>query len=173
MKSPSDTPEDPRHLIFQVGGHAHAIGLLEVREIAEGESIEPVPAADAALRGVIELRGAAVPVVDLARLLGLPHAGPAKDACVLVVDADVRGRAAMVGLLAGSVSHVAEISRDLIQPLPATGLDAAGDCLRGIARLEGKFVPVLDLPRLLAAASLEAKGIRTSEGAAPNLKGPA
>ncbi|MDP3938440.1 MAG: chemotaxis protein CheW [Deltaproteobacteria bacterium] len=154
MKSETETPEESRHLIFQVGGHDHAIGLLEVREITECDSLASMPTADRALRGVIDLRGAAVPVVDLAPLLGLSPAEPGKDACVLVVDVEVRGRPATIGLLAGSVSGVAEITPELLQPLPATGSEAAGNCLRGIARLEGKFVPVLDLPRLLAAASL-------------------
>lgn len=154
MKSETETPEESRHLIFQVGGHDHAIGLLEVREITECSSLASLPAADAALRGVIDLRGTAVPVVDLAPLLGLSPAEPGKDACVLVIDAEVRGRPATIGLLAENVSGVVEITPNLLQPLPATGSEATSNCLRGIARLDGKFVPVLDLPRLLEAASL-------------------
>ena len=164
MTSKTVKNDDPRHLIFQVGGQPHAIGLLEVREITECDTLEAIPSAPADLRGVMELRGASVPVLDLAPLLGFPPLDRAGEAAVLLVDASFDGRAAIIGLLVGVVSRVAEIPGDTIQPLPATGPEAARSCLKGVARLDGQFVPVLDLARVLAAPALGAPGPSTAEG---------
>lgn len=164
MNAGSESPVDPRHLIFRIAGHPHAIRLLEIREITECDSIEPLPAATAFLRGVVDLRGAAVPVVELAVMLGLAAAEPPKDACVLIVDAEIGRRSGIIGLLAGSVSHVVEISEESIQPLPPTGSAAGRNCLKGVARLDGQFVPVLDLSGLLAAVASNAQAAGTDEG---------
>lgn len=156
MKGAGAAPEDARHLIFRVSGHPHAIRLLEIREIIECEGLETVPGAPAGLQGVADLRGTAVPVVDLAALLGLPAAVPSREACVLILDATVDGGAGVLGFLATSVSHVVEVPGEMIQPLARPGATGSEGFLKGVARIEGQFVPVLDPSTLVAAAAANA-----------------
>jgi purine-binding chemotaxis protein CheW len=146
-----------QYLSFQLAGEEFAFGILRVKEILEYDTITRVPNAPAAVRGVINLRGSVVPVVDLALLFGLPATGVTKRTCVVIVEARVDEQDLVMGVLADAVSQVMELSDDAIEPPPAFGSRVRVEYLMGMGRLDDrKFVLILDIDRLLGDVALPA-----------------
>ncbi len=138
-----------QYLTFAAAGEQYALGVLDVREIVELRSLTSVPSAPRAVRGVVNLRGRAVPVFDLGLHLGMPAGAATQRSCVVVVESSVRGQPAVVGLLADAVSQVIELpAADLQQP-PSFGSAAAGRFVKALAPAGEKFVLVLDLASIL------------------------
>src|SRR6266508_2582123 len=104
--SRKETHMTMQYLSFQLAGEEFAFGILRVREILEYDTITRVPNAPAAVRGVINLRGSVVPVVDLAILFALPATGVTKRTCIVIVEARVDGQDLVMGVLADAVSQV-------------------------------------------------------------------
>lgn len=148
-------PAQPgQYLTFRVGDEEYGVPILRVREILRFEGVTRVPAAPRAVRGVINLRGSVVPVVDLRLKLGLPPADPGPRACIVVVEADVEGECLSVGLLADAVNRVAEFGAGEIEPTPRFGTRVRAEGLLGLGRTAKHFVPILDLECLLAGDEL-------------------
>jgi purine-binding chemotaxis protein CheW len=144
-----------QYLSFQLAGEEFAFGILRVKEILEYDTITRVPNAPMAVRGVINLRGSVVPVVDLALLFGLPATAVTKRTCVVIVEARVDGQDLVMGVLADAVSQVMELADDAIEPPPGFGSRVRVEYLVGMGRLDGrKFVLILDIDRLLGDVAL-------------------
>lgn len=137
-------------LTFFVGGEEVAVNILQIREVIEYRAPTRVPVAPAYLRGVINLRGAVVPVVDLALKLGLPAVPLTRTSCLVVVEVPVDGKLTLVGVTAESVGQVIELSLRDIEPAPAFGASLRAGALLGLGRLAERFVPILDVDALLA-----------------------
>lgn len=142
-----------QYLTFRAGGETYALGLLEIREIVEHGPLDSLPAASDAVLGLRNLRGEAVPVLDLARILGAPAAAPDGPGCILVVDAPVDGRTVTAGLLADAVGQVMAVGPGDFQDPPLAGTPGRTDYLKALARSGDRFVPVLSLERIFAATS--------------------
>src|SRR5262245_13719535 len=113
--------EPEQYLTFFVGGEEVAINILRIREVIAHRTATRIPESPAYLRGVINLRGTVVPVVDLALKLGLPEAGLTKGACIVVTEVEVDGRLTWIGIMTEGVGHVVELSvRDIEKP-PSIG----------------------------------------------------
>lgn len=138
-----------QHLTFFVAGEEYALPILNVREIIEFSTLTVVPNTPAAVRGVINLRGSVVPVVDLAVRFGLPPATPGHLTCIVVVDHRIGETNTIVGLMADTVSQVIDLPPTEIQPVPEFGTIADSTFLAGLGRSAQKFVLLLDLPRVL------------------------
>lgn len=143
--------ERTQYLAFRLDGTNYALPILKVREIAQLHGLSPVPDAPRTVRGVLELRGGVVPVIDLRAILGAGATSTTRTTCVLVVDAQLDGRPHRLGLLADAVLEVIDAGPDDIEPPPRAG--AATDWLVGITRLERSLCLVLDLDRTLGAES--------------------
>jgi purine-binding chemotaxis protein CheW len=144
-----------QYLSFQLAGEEFAFGILRVKEILEYDTITRVPNAPAAVRGVINLRGSVVPVVDLALLFGLPATAVTKRTCVVIVEARVDGQDLVMGVLADAVSQVMELADGAIEPPPAFGSRVRVEYLVGMGKLDArKFVLILDIDRLLGDVAL-------------------
>lgn len=137
-----------QYLSFRLADASYALPILQVQEIRRSEAATRLPGNTASLRGVINLRGTVLPVLELGELLRLPKA-PGGERPVMIV-ATVEGRHA--GLLVDAVSDVVALAEDDLRPVPAM-LPADHQALSAIANVGGEMVLLLDLPGLLGMAS--------------------
>ena len=144
-----------QYLSFQLAGEEFAFGILKVKEILEYDTITRVPNAPVAVRGVINLRGSVVPVVDLALQFGLTPTVITKRTCIVIVEARVDGVDLVMGVLADAVSQVIDLAPEAIEPPPAFGSRVSVEYLVGMGKLDDrKFVLILDIDRLLGDVTL-------------------
>ena len=148
-----------QYLSFFVAHEEYALSILEVKEIVELTTLTKIPKAPAAIRGVVNLRGRVVPVLDLAARFGLAETEITKRTCVVMVEAVWEGEQTVVGILADAVSQVVELREGAVQPAPSFGTRARVDYLKGMANVGDKFVLILDLGHVLHALALDAAGI--------------
>ncbi len=169
-----------QYLTFSLSGGEYAIAVLRVREIIEHETVTRVPSTPGFVRGVINLRGAVVPVVDLARKFALPESPVTKRTCIVIVEAESERERVVMGVLADAVNQVVDFGSGDIEPPPSFGAPIRVDFLKGLGKLGDAFVLVLDTDRVLstdelsgvaaAPAEAEAAGVRA---AAPSAGGRA
>jgi purine-binding chemotaxis protein CheW len=144
-----------QYLSFQLAGEEFAFGILKVKEILEYDTITRVPNAPVAVRGVINLRGSVVPVVDLALQFSLAPTVITKRTCIVIVEAQVDGIDLVMGVLADAVSQVIDLGPEAIEPPPAFGSRVSVEYLVGMGKLDDrKFVLILDIDRLLGDVTL-------------------
>ena len=168
MASQSTVSEQSQYLGFHIAGEEYAIGILRVREILEYDVVTRVPTTPRSIRGVINLRGSVVPVVDLAVKLGLSESVVTKRSCVVVVEMVLEGERTVMGLLADAVTQVFDLPATEIQPPPPFGTRIRVECLLGMGRAGKKFVLLLDIDRLLSTDDVAAAqtAVDTTEPAA-------
>jgi purine-binding chemotaxis protein CheW len=142
--------EQQQYLTFTLGEEMFAIGILAIREIIEYGQVTEVPMTPPFIRGVINLRGAVVPVVDLAVRFGRPPREVTRRTCIVIVDvASPKGPQEM-GIVVDAVSEVLEIPAADIEPAPEFGAKIRIDFISGMGKVNGKFVVILDADRVLA-----------------------
>lgn len=144
-----------QYLTFFIRGEEYAVGILRVKEIIEYETVTRVPTTPDHVRGVINLRGAVLPVVDLAAKFGHGTTEPARTTCIVVVETRLGSELLTVGLIADAVSEVVDIADDAIEPPPSFGTQVRVDFLIGMAKLDGRLALVLDLDRILSPAEVQ------------------
>jgi purine-binding chemotaxis protein CheW len=152
-----------QHLTFVLGGEVFAIGILAIKEIIEYTSPVEVPMMPAYVRGVINLRGAVVPVADLSVRFGRPASPVTKRTCIVIVEIAADGERQDVGLVVDAVNEVLDIPRADIEPPPAFGAKIRAEVNRGMGQVNGKLVQRLDVNQMLALEDLA----QPAESAAP------
>jgi purine-binding chemotaxis protein CheW len=156
-----------QYLSFSLRGTEYAVGILKVKEILQYEQTTRVPSTPRSVRGVINLRGQVVPVVDLAAKFGLGETEPTPFTCILIVEAAIEGASTVVGIMADSVQEVIELGGDDVEPPPAFGTHVKVDFLLGMGKLGKRFVLLLDIDRVISADEKEfAREIASGEPAA-------
>src|SRR6266568_866406 len=144
-----------QYLSFSLRGTDYAVGILKVKEILQYEQTTRVPSTPRSVRGVINLRGQVVPVVDLAAKFGLGETEPTPFTCILIVEAVLEGTSTVVGIMADSVQEVIELGGDDVEPPPAFGTHVKIDFLLGLGKLGKRFVLLLDVDRVISADEKE------------------
>ncbi len=144
-----------QYLSFSLRETEYAVGILKVKEILQYEQTTRVPATPRSVRGVINLRGQVVPVLDLAAKFGLGETEPTRLTCILIVEAQLEGAATVVGVMADSVQEVIELGPNDIEPTPAFGTQVRVDFLVGVGKIGKRFVLLLDLDRVISADEKE------------------
>ena len=139
-----------QHLTFTLGGEMFAMGILDIREIIEYPSLTEVPMMPGYLRGVINLRGAVVPVVDMLVRFGRPAMPVTKRTCIVIVEIGAEAERHTVGLVVDTVSEVIDIADEDIEPPPAFGARIHAEFIRGMGKVHGKLVILLDVNHVLA-----------------------
>jgi purine-binding chemotaxis protein CheW len=163
------------YLTFMLGGEMFAIAILCIKEIIEYSEPDTVPMMPPAIRGVINLRGAAVPVLDLSVRFGRGPSVVTRRSCIVIIelDASAAGQAhQVIGVLVDAVHAVLEIGAADIEPAPAFGASVQGDFLEGMGKLggrfEGRFVLLLNANRVFSRSDIGAAmgmaGARDTEG---------
>jgi purine-binding chemotaxis protein CheW len=151
----SELEQRNQYLSFTLAGGDYAVGILQVKEILQYEGVTRVPSVPPSVRGVLNLRGAVVPVIDLAVKFGLAATPVTNRTCVLIVEASLEGERTVMGVIADAVREVLELGPEDIQPAPAFGTRLRLDFLLGMAREEKAFVLLLDLDRVISAGEKE------------------
>ncbi len=144
--------DQQQYLTFSLGEEMFAIGILTIREIIEYGQIAEVPMVPSFIRGVINLRGAVVPVIDLAVRFGRPPAAITKRTCIVIIEvANVAaGAAQQMGIVVDAVSEVLEIAAADIEPPPEFGSRIRTDFISGMGKVSGRFVVMLDVDKILS-----------------------
>jgi purine-binding chemotaxis protein CheW len=143
-----------QYLTFLTAGEEYAVGIVKVREIIEYEAVTTVPNTPIWIRGVTNLRGRVVPVVDLAVKFGLPASRISKFSCVIVTEVMFQGENLTMGVLADSVCQVIELSEDQIEATPPFGTRIKTEYLLGMGAMGKKFCLILDIDKVLSADEL-------------------
>ncbi|MGA7218576.1 MAG: chemotaxis protein CheW [Candidatus Sulfotelmatobacter sp.] len=140
-----------QYLTFFTADEEYAINIGKVREIIEYEAVTTVPHTPAWVRGVTNLRGRVIPVVDLALKFGLAASRVSKFSCVIITDVKFQGEDLTMGVLADSVSQVMELAAGEIEPTPPFGTRVKTEYLLGMGALGKKFCLILDIDKVLSA----------------------
>lgn len=151
MHDKNNSVDQTQYLTFHLAGEEYAVGILQVREIITYGTLTKVPHTPPSIRGVINLRGNVVPVIDLGLKFGLTPSPVTDRTCIVIVEADINESRAVMGIIADSVSQVISMSENNILPAPAFGTRVRLDFLRGMGKSGDKFVLVLDIDKVLSA----------------------
>ena len=153
MTDLTQTRGSGRELIsFRIGAQEFCVDIMAVREIRGWTAATALPRSPAFVRGVINLRGAVLPIVDLAARLGFASAEPTDRHVIIVAQIGHQ----MVGLLVDAVSDILTVTDDLIQPTPDVASDTAKTFVRGLLAVDGRMLSLLGLDRILPDVELEA-----------------
>jgi purine-binding chemotaxis protein CheW len=147
--------ERRQYLSFTLAGNDYAVAILQVKEIMQYETVTPVPAVPRSIRGVINLRGAVVPVVDLAVKFGLAAAPVTKRTCIVIVEASLEGERTVLGFVADAVREVLELGPQDVEPPPPFGTQVRAEHLLGMGKAGKGFVLLLDLDRVVSAGDVD------------------
>lgn len=143
-----------QYLTFRIGDEQYGLRLAQTREIIEYGGITSVPLMPNFLRGVINLRGEVVPVIDLAVRLGRPAITIQKRSCIIVVELESVEQHHILGLLADAVSEVVELDVNNIEDAPSFGANIRAEFIQGIAKIDDEFVILLDADKALSICEL-------------------
>lgn len=142
--------QQQQFLTFLLGGEPFAISILVVKEIIEYGALTSVPMMPEFIRGVLNLRGQVLPVIDLAARFGRTPAQVGRRTCIVIIEMDNDGEKQDVGVVVDSVSEVMDIADDMIQPAPAFGAKIRVDFINGMVEVDGRFIIILDVDRVLS-----------------------
>lgn len=145
------TPGGPslQYLSFSLGEEVFALDIRTVREIIQYGAVTAVPLVPEFVRGVINLRGAVVPVIDLQVRFARPRATVGKKTCIVIFESSIEGERIELGLMVDMVSEVIDISQDLIEAPPQFGTSIPREFIRGMGKVDGEFVVIIEPDRAL------------------------
>lgn len=148
--------EPRQYLTFTLGGEMYAVETLSVKEIIEYGQVTPVPMMPKSIRGVINLRGAVVPVIDLKARFGGQTTEATRRTCIVIIELGEEDEHQVVGIVVDTVSEVLEIPLAEIEPPPSFGARIRADFISGMGKIAGRFVILLAVNRVLSVDELAA-----------------
>lgn len=154
------------YITFKLGDELFAIDVAHVREVLDLSEITRVPTAPPYMRGVVNVRGSAVPVVDLRLKFGLPPTADSVNTRIVVIELELDGEATVVGGLADSVHEVLELERGQIRDPPKIAMRWRADMIDGLGKKGDQFIIVLDISRVFSTEDAMLIGDPASEAAA-------
>ncbi len=143
-----------KYLTFSLVEEEYGIGILKIKEIIGMMPITSVPQTPAFVKGVINLRGKVIPVVDLRLRFGMPSIDYNERTCIIVVEIGSRGVNIVIGIVVDSVSEVLNIKAEDIEDTPTFGTTLNTDYILGMAKMDGKVKILLDIDEVLSADDL-------------------
>jgi len=146
--------DQQQYLTFMLGGEVFAIGILAIKEIIEYGNLTEVPMMPDYIRGVINLRGSVVPVVDLSARFGRRNTEPNRRTCIVIIEVASDQEKQVIGVMVDAVNEVLEIPRDQIEPPPAFGAKIRTDFICGMGKVGSKFVIILNVGNVLSISDL-------------------
>ena len=150
----NDTQQTTLYLTFLLGDELLAVDVSKVREVLDLCHITRVPKAQEYMRGVINVRGNVLPIIDLRSRFDMPAVEATVDSRIVVLEVDMDGSEIVVGALADSVHEVIDIASDHIGPPPRSGVAWRIDFIRGIGRQDDRFFLLLDIDRVFARENM-------------------
>jgi len=146
--------ETTQYLTFKLEGELFALDIGKVREVLDFTSITKVPQTPDYMRGVINLRGSVVPVVDLRLKFGKTVAEQTVNTCVIIVEVEMDGEKVVMGAMADAVQEVLDLEPDQIEPAPRIGTKLNLDFIRGMGKHADQFIIILDIDKIFSNEEL-------------------
>ena len=165
--SVAEITETVQYLTFKLDEEVFALDVAKVREILEYNSITKVPQTPDFMRGVINLRGSVVPVIDLRLKFGMSGTDHTVNTCIIVAEVGMEDETILLGALADSVQEVNEMEPEQIEAPPHIGTRLNTDFIKGMGKQGNDFVMILDIDRVFSSGDLagiqgdDAAGMRT------------
>jgi purine-binding chemotaxis protein CheW len=147
----SDTRQ---YLTFQLDEEIFAIDVSNVREILEFTTVTKVPCTPEFMRGVINLRGSVVPVLDMRLKFSLTRTEKTVDTCIIVVEVSFEGETIIIGALVDSVQEVFELEPGDVEPAPNIGTQLKTEFIKGMGKRDNRFIIILDTDKVFNAEEL-------------------
>jgi len=152
----STVTESTQYITFKLGDELFAIDVAQVREVLELPLITRVPTAPAYMRGVVNVRGKAVPVVDLRTKFGLPVTAETLASRIIVMELDLDGESTVIGGITDSVHEVIELEAGQIEPPPRIAMRWRTELIKGMGRRGDEFIIILNIGAVFSLADLNA-----------------
>ena len=143
--------ETAQFLTFTLDSERYALDIGKVREVLEFGTVTRVPRTPEFMRGVINLRGSVVPVVDLRLKFGMPRTERTIDTCIVIAEVTIDGETTVLGALADSVQEVLDLEPNQIDPPPRVGARLDTSFIRGMGKRDDDFIIILDIDRVFSA----------------------
>ncbi len=157
--------ETAQYITFKLGDEIFAINVSQVREVLDLSQITKVPTAPECMRGVVNVRGSAIPVVDLRRKFGLPPAPDTVQTRIVVMELELDGEAVVLGGLADSVHEVIELEPGQINEPPHIGMRWKTELIQGMGKRGDQFIIILDIAKVFSTD--EAALLQTQSNSQP------
>lgn len=154
--SVSSITDTKQYLTFRIGEEDFALEVSNVREILEFTAITKVPKTPEYMRGVINLRGSVVPVLDMRLKFNLVEKKETIDTCIIVLEVDIDGEKTIIGALVDSVQEVFELDPQHIEPAPKIGTRLRTDFIKGMGKREDRFIIILNIDKVFSSEELSA-----------------
>ena len=153
MATTTDT-NTTQYLTFKLGEEMFALNIAKVREVLDFTTVTRVPRTPDFMRGVINLRGSVVPVVDLRRKFNMAISENTVNTCIIISEVTVDGDTTVLGCLADSVQEVVDLGQENIAPAPRIGTKLRTDFIKGIGKQNDRFVIILDIDKVFSVDEL-------------------
>ena len=142
------------YLVFKIDNEEYAANAGKVQRILEMQSITSVPQAPSYMKGVINLMGRVLPVVDARIKLGIPEKAPDSNTCIIVLEIQKDNEMMETGLVVDNVQSVIEIQKNEIKDPPSIGMNVDSDFIMGMVQQDEKFIMLLDVDRVLSTGEI-------------------
>jgi purine-binding chemotaxis protein CheW len=153
----TDNDGQSHYLTFTVADELYTIAIMYIKEIIEYVSLTPVPMAPPYIRGVLNLRGNVLPVVDLAVRFGVSPQEVSKHTCIVIVEMSLGDESLHMGVVVDAVNDVLTLKADDFEPAPSFGSHIRAEFIRNIAKVDSRFIILLDVERVLSIEELAVK----------------
>lgn len=151
MSTTATTTRGGKYLTFTLGREGYGIQILKVREIIGYMDITAVPRTPCHVKGVINLRGQVISVLDLRMKFGMEEAARTEETCIIVVETRAGGRKLSIGLIVDKVSEVLNIAEEAIEDAPAFGMSVDAQFILGMGKIGQSVKILLDIDKVLGA----------------------
>jgi purine-binding chemotaxis protein CheW len=150
--------ETRQYLTFKLAEEVFALDISKVREVLDFTTITKVPRTPDFMRGVINLRGGVVPVVDMRLKLGMSRTEQTVDTCIIIVEVTLDDEVTVLGALADSVQEVFELEPEQIEPPPRIGTRLKTEFIKGMGKRDDHFIIILDIDKVFSSEELAIAG---------------
>jgi len=150
----AEMTQTTQYLTFKLGDEVFALDISKVREVLDFTTVTRVPRTPEFMRGVINLRGSVVPVVDLRLKFGMSRTENGVNTCVIITEVTVDGDTTVLGCLADSVQEVLDLDAEHIAPAPRIGTKLRTEFIKGMGKRDDRFIIILDVDKVFSADEL-------------------
>lgn len=157
--SVENTTETAQYLTFRLEEEVFALDISQVREVLDFTAITKVPRTPEFMRGVINLRGSVVPVVDMRLKFGMSRTEQTLSTCIIIVEINIDGDRLILGALADSVQEVIELGPGQIEPAPRIGTRLDTEFIKGMGKRDEQFIIILDIDKIFSMDELASVGV--------------
>jgi len=157
--------ESMQYLTFKLEDEVFALDITKVREVLDFTTVTKVPRTPDFMRGVINLRGSVVPVVDMRLKFGMSRTEQTVNTCIIIVEINLDGERLILGALADSVQEVIDLEPGQIEPAPRIGTRLNTAFIKGMGKRDEQFIIILDIDRIFSMDELEVFGNTVAQSA--------